>query len=166
MPTTSMLIVKRQPCARWLFCAAQCELLGFQQSPPTSVAVRRSVCFPSSRTTFAVCSASSRVGARITALAPARVECFVSLHVVHSLICELAGTHPYAKVRKKSWESCTQSGRSRLQVWEWHRSAAHRCSMGSTKAAVLPEPVRAMPTTSAPARMAGIALRWMGVGSW
>ena len=37
--------------------------------------------------------------------------------------------------------------------------------MGITKAAVLPDPVRAMPTTSWPCRISGIARRWMGVGS-
>lgn len=33
-----------------------------------------------------------------------------------------------------------------------------------TKAAVFPEPVLAMPTTSMPCRMSGMALRWIGVG--
>jgi hypothetical protein len=37
-------------------------------------------------------------------------------------------------------------------------------SMGTTNAAVLPDPVRAIPTTSFPSRIAGIALRWIGVG--
>jgi hypothetical protein len=36
--------------------------------------------------------------------------------------------------------------------------------MGMTNAAVLPDPVRAMPTTSSPCMMRGTALRWMGVG--
>lgn len=36
--------------------------------------------------------------------------------------------------------------------------------MGTKKAAVLPDPVRAMATTSAPERMSGIVLRWIGVG--
>jgi hypothetical protein len=40
-----------------------------------------------------------------------------------------------------------------------HTCDAHRCSMGRTNAAVLPEPVRAMPTTSEPASIAGMALR-------
>ncbi len=48
-------------------------------SPPTSTAVRRSVPRPSSRTTLCVCSASSRVGARMTARAPARGVCAFSL---------------------------------------------------------------------------------------
>ena len=38
------------------------------------------------------------------------------------------------------------------------------CSMGMRNAAVLPEPVRAMATTSAPASATGMAFRWMGVG--
>jgi hypothetical protein len=37
--------------------------------------------------------------------------------------------------------------------------------MGMTKAAVLPDPVRAMPTTSSPWRSSGTALRWIGVGT-
>ena len=37
---------------------------------------------------------------------------------------------------------------------------------GITKAPVLPEPVRAMPTTSTPCKISGMVLRWMGVGSW
>jgi hypothetical protein len=36
---------------------------------------------------------------------------------------------------------------------------------GSRKAAVLPEPVRAIATTSFPWVMIGIALRWIGVGT-
>jgi hypothetical protein len=36
--------------------------------------------------------------------------------------------------------------------------------MGMTKAAVFPEPVLAIPTTSCPSSMSGTALRWMGVG--
>jgi len=39
------------------------------------------------------------------------------------------------------------------------------CSSGSPNAAVLPEPVCAMPSRSLPSRMAGIASVWMGVGS-
>ena len=45
---------------------------------------------------------------------------------------------------------------------EW---AARRSSMGRRKAAVLPEPVRAMATTSWPRMMSGIVFRWMGVGT-
>jgi len=44
-------------------------------------------------------------------------------------------------------------------------STARLCSMGMTKAAVLPDPVRAMPTTSWPCSISGIVRRWMGVGS-
>ncbi len=36
---------------------------------------------------------------------------------------------------------------------------------GMTKAAVFPEPVRAMPTTSCLCRMSGRVFRWIGVGS-
>ncbi len=36
---------------------------------------------------------------------------------------------------------------------------------GMTKAAVLPEPVRAMPTTSCLCKISGRVFRWMGVGS-
>ena len=39
------------------------------------------------------------------------------------------------------------------------------CKMGMTKAAVLPDPVLAMPTTSSPCKIRGIVLRCMGVGS-
>ena len=38
-------------------------------------------------------------------------------------------------------------------------------SMGSTKEAVLPVPVCAMPTTSRRASTCGIACAWIGVGS-
>ena len=44
-------------------------------------------------------------------------------------------------------------------------SSLSRCKMGSTKAAVLPVPVWAMPRRSRPASRAGMAWRWMGVGS-
>ena len=37
--------------------------------------------------------------------------------------------------------------------------------MGITKAAVFPEPVLAIPTTSWPSRMTGMVLRWIGVGT-
>ena len=37
--------------------------------------------------------------------------------------------------------------------------------MGMRKAAVFPEPVRAIATTSLPAMMRGMVRRWMGVGS-
>ena len=37
-------------------------------------------------------------------------------------------------------------------------------TMGSPKARVLPEPVRARPHTSLPARMSGMAMRWMAKG--
>lgn len=49
------------------------------ESPPTRVATLRAPCLPRSRTTRAVCSASSRVGAKITDRAPARCECSPSL---------------------------------------------------------------------------------------
>ena len=42
--------------------------------------------------------------------------------------------------------------------------AFSRSKSGSRKAAVLPEPVRAIATTSSPAKMCGIARRWIGVG--
>ena len=42
--------------------------------------------------------------------------------------------------------------------------ACSRCSIGSAKAAVLPEPVWAQPWTSAPRSTAGIACDWIGVG--
>ena len=44
-------------------------------------------------------------------------------------------------------------------------AAPSRCSMGSAKAAVLPVPVAAWPSTSRPSTRGGIAARWMGVGS-
>lgn len=37
--------------------------------------------------------------------------------------------------------------------------------MGTRNAAVFPEPVRAMAATSTPARMSGMVLRWIGVGT-
>lgn len=37
--------------------------------------------------------------------------------------------------------------------------------MGTKNAAVFPEPVRAMAATSTPARMSGMVLRWIGVGT-
>jgi len=40
-----------------------------------------------------------------------------------------------------------------------------RCTSGSAKAAVLPEPVGASTQQSAPARIAGIARSWTGVGT-
>ena len=40
-----------------------------------------------------------------------------------------------------------------------------RSQMGIRKAAVFPEPVRAMATISWPSKMVGIVLRWMGVGT-
>jgi uncharacterized protein len=43
-------------------------------------------------------------------------------------------------------------------------AAARRCRIGSAKAAVLPVPVCAQPSTSRPASTAGIASRWIGVG--
>ncbi len=51
----------------------------------------------------------------------------------------------------------------------WHgedrvHHPAHFSNIGITKAAVFPEPVRAMAATSTPWMMRGIALRWMGVG--
>ena len=55
---------------------------------------------------------------------------------------------------------------------QWHSAAGevphrrtYRSSMGMTKAAVLPDPVRAMPTTSWRCNMSGIVLRWIGVGN-
>ena len=39
-------------------------------------------------------------------------------------------------------------------------------SIGITKAAVFPDPVLAMPTTSWPVRAKGKVRLWMGVGSW
>ena len=42
--------------------------------------------------------------------------------------------------------------------------AARRVSSGSTKAIVLPEPVRPRPSTSRPARESGSVAAWMGVG--
>ena len=47
-----------------------------------------------------------------------------------------------------------------LTLWPLRRSI-----MGMTKAAVFPDPVRAMPTTSFRLRSRGIVLRWMGVGT-
>ena len=44
------------------------------------------------------------------------------------------------------------------------RSAARRSSDGSTKAAVLPVPVWAMPSRSRPERTVGMACAWIGVG--
>ncbi len=43
--------------------------------------------------------------------------------------------------------------------------ARRRSIMGMTKAAVFPEPVLAMPTTSFLSRINGIAFRWIGVGT-
>lgn len=37
--------------------------------------------------------------------------------------------------------------------------------MGRRKAAVFPDPVRAIATTSMPARIRGMVLRWIGVGT-
>lgn len=42
---------------------------------------------------------------------------------------------------------------------------SHFSTSGITNAAVFPDPVRAIPTTSCPARIRGIAFRWIGVGS-
>lgn len=44
------------------------------------------------------------------------------------------------------------------------REARRRTSMGRTKAAVLPDPVFAMPSTSRPLSAAGSACAWMAVG--
>ena len=44
-------------------------------------------------------------------------------------------------------------------------AAASKDRIGRVKAAVLPVPVCAMPITSAPVKMGGMAAAWMGVGS-
>lgn len=86
---------------------------------------------------------------RVAAMAIA-ITCVLLLLIAHLIICEY--TLP-------------------LQA-QWHRSAGkvphrrtYRSSMGMTKAAVLPDPVRAMPTTSWRCSMSGIVLRWIGVGN-
>ena len=45
------------------------------------------------------------------------------------------------------------------------RPVSSRASIGSTKPAVLPVPVWAMPSTSRPVTATGMAWVWMGVGS-
>lgn len=44
------------------------------------------------------------------------------------------------------------------------RFSRMRCRIGSANDAVLPVPVRAMPTTSRPASASGMVWAWMGVG--
>ena len=50
-------------------------------------------------------------------------------------------------------------------MWRVDGEALSRSSIGSTKAAVLPVPVCAMPIRSRPSRITGIAFAWIGVGS-
>ena len=55
-----------------------------------------------------------------------------------------------------------------MRIWpglRYSRLAASRSSDGSTKAAVLPVPVWAMPNRSRPVRTVGMAWRWIGVGT-
>ncbi len=62
---------------------------------------------------------------------------------------ELAGRHQHQRLRARRAP----------------RAVSRRCSSGSANAAVLPVPVAAWPTTSRPSSSAGIASRWIGVGS-
>ena len=56
-----------------------------------------------------------------------------------------------------STSACASKGRRSFGVTS--------CIMGSAKAAVLPVPVAAWPSTSRPAISAGMVSRWIGVGS-
>ena len=66
--------------------------------------------------------------------------------------------------------TCAASSRvgSRISVRGMRARArpfSRRVIIGSTKAAVLPVPVWAMPSTSLPCRACGIAPAWIGVGT-
>lgn len=72
---------------------------------------------------------------------------------------------PSSLVNLRVWRAKSRVGeRMRALTAPWGRLCLRRWSMGMRKAAVLPEPVRAMATTSEPERMRGMVLRWMGVG--
>ena len=127
---------------------------------------------PAPCTTLCSCSASSRVGARISARAPARTECARSLH--QGCVCVTSG-RPQAQAGAalpctqaeagacrhclRAVSFCAPMRHARVQPNQ------HLSSSGTTNAAVFPEPVRAMPTTSCPDSARGSARRCMGVGS-
>ena len=115
---------------------------------------------------------SRRPGVATTMSAPPR----------SAIICGLIDTPPNTIATLTGMVNCTTSLRTdsptcaassrvgtRIRPCSWRgpsRLSSSDCSSGSTKAAVLPEPVWAAPSTSSPRRMAGIASRWMAVGSW
>ena len=74
---------------------------------------------------------------------------------------------PFASGRRAAsvWAASSRVGeRTRARVLPVG-SRESLCRIGRRKAAVLPEPFWAVPMTSLPARMAGIASRWIGVGT-
>ena len=74
---------------------------------------------------------------------------------------------PFARGRRAAsvWAASSRVGeRMRARVFPGG-CFMRRWRIGRRKAAVLPEPVWAVPMTSLPARMAGIASRWIGVGA-
>jgi len=74
---------------------------------------------------------------------------------------------PFARGRRKVsvWAASSRVGeRTRTAVPRWG-CFRRRWRIGRRKAAVLPDPVWAVPMTSRPARIAGIASRWIGVGA-
>mmetsp|Transcript_4028 Transcript_4028/g.12915 ORF Transcript_4028/g.12915 Transcript_4028/m.12915 type:complete len:246 (+) Transcript_4028:310-1047(+) len=92
--------------------------------PPTMAATRTSECSPSFFTSSSICSASSRVGAMMSARGP------------------------------------SSPTRSRMRAG----SPRMYSTMGMTNAAVLPEPVSAMPMMSRLRCPIGMACIWIGVG--
>jgi hypothetical protein len=73
---------------------------------------------------------------------------------------------PRARSRRKVsvWAASSLVG-ERMRTLVPRRGCLRRWwRMGRRNAAVFPDPVLAVPTTSLPARMAGMASAWMGVG--
>ena len=138
----------------------------------------RSASSSTSRFTLASCSAlwstrsSRRPGVATTTSAPPRKP----------IICGLMETPPNTTATFTGWGRCWARLRTTSPTWAassrvgtrisartrrgvWVAPACNCCSRGRAKAAVLPEPVWAEPTTSAPRKMAGMAASWMGVGA-
>ena len=127
-------------------------------------------------TAFCAARSSSRPGVATSTSAPPR----------KAIICGLMETPPEATITFGLWGRAWAKLRTTSPTWAassrvgttinaliarpywWRFSAGNscrRCNRGSAKAAVLPEPVWADASTSAPVNIAGMASVCMGVGS-
>ena len=152
--------------------STRCSSSEKPRSSSRSASSSTSICTASSFSALCSSRSSSLPGVATTASAPPRSPIICGLIETPPNTTAIFGTcgrrSPRLRSTSPTWAASSRVGTSTRARTRRGAGAGpfccSRCSRGKPKAPVLPEPVWADPTRSLPARMAGMACAWIGVG--